>query len=154
MSDLDFRDFIKEELIILDMEAQTAQEALERISALLYDKGYVKDTYAAALWAREQEYPTGLPIETYNIAIPHAPQQHVCKQAIAVVRLKNSVEFASMEDSDVLLPVHLITCLVMCHDDSNIKLFPKLIRFFTNEGNIEALMQLKTTAELYRFIMS
>ena len=44
---------------------------LRKLSQKLIQKGYVKDSFEAALLEREKEFPTGLQLENTAVAIPH-----------------------------------------------------------------------------------
>ncbi len=88
------------DLVMLNLEANTQTEALEKLAARLFEVGYVKETYAKAILEREKVFPTGLPTEGYGVAIPHTDVEHVIKPAIALGILQKPVKFNLMGDLD------------------------------------------------------
>ena len=76
--------YISPELILMDIEAKTDQEAIEILAKHLYEKGIVKESYIDAVKEREKVFSTGLNFEEMGIAIPHTDSIHVNRQAIAV----------------------------------------------------------------------
>ena len=48
------------ELIAVDVQAETSEEAIRKVGQIFLDNGFVKDTYIDAVIAREKVYPTGL----------------------------------------------------------------------------------------------
>ena len=60
----------KEDILVIDAEAEDYKEAIECAGNCLFKEGYVKDNFVEECLKREQIYPTGLPSAT-PIAIPH-----------------------------------------------------------------------------------
>lgn len=145
---ISFKEMVRQDLIITELECNDCNMALVTIADLLYEKGVVKDSFKEALLLREKEYPTGLPLGEINIAIPHAQHQHVNEQAIALAVLKNPVDFNSMEDRDEMISIKLVVCLAMCKDDTNVKILPELIKYFTNNENVKNILNCKTPVEI------
>lgn len=87
-------------LVVLNIEADTQKEALEKLAGRLCEAGYVKESFAQAILEREKVFPTGLPTEGYGVAIPHTDVEHVNKPAIALGILKKPVKFNLMGDLD------------------------------------------------------
>lgn len=143
------RKLFDKEFIFTEVKAKSYEEALSFLSDKLLKKKVVKKGYKEALLQRELEYPTGLPIGKNNIAIPHTYPQYAKKQIIAIAILKEPVLFQSMEDREVSIPVKVVICLVMCKEDSNVKLFSKLLHFFTNEENMDLLWNCKKVDEVW-----
>ncbi|WP_373897984.1 PTS sugar transporter subunit IIA [Haloimpatiens sp. FM7315] len=87
---------INEELIILDMEALTKEEAINEL-ALCIDKqdrlisynGYVKKVFD-----RENEFSTAV---GYEVAIPHGKSDSVKSAALAFGRLKDDIKWSEEE---------------------------------------------------------
>lgn len=140
----------QKEYLFINTEAQTDQEVLSYLSEKLENNGMVKKGYGQALLKREKEFPTGLPLGKINIAIPHTDAHLVMEQVIAVIVLKNPVAFKSMEDKEESIPVKIVICLVMSKQDANVKLFPRLLQFFTNEKSIDKILVCKDEEALLR----
>jgi len=87
--------------IIYKMKAKTAEDALEQMSTMLLEKGYVKKSYSNAIIEREKKFPTGLKLQgEINVALPHADIEHVLRAALAVGVLEKAVEFRNMADPE------------------------------------------------------
>ena len=72
---------------------KTKEEALSYLTDKLISKGIVKESYKQAIIDREHVFPTGLQFESYGIAIPHTDVEHVNKEQIALMTLKEPVSF-------------------------------------------------------------
>ena len=67
------------ELIAVDVQAETSEEAIRKVGQIFLDNGFVKDTYIDAVVAREKVYPTGLQLADMGVAMPHTDPPHVYK---------------------------------------------------------------------------
>ena len=85
------------ELYVIEGEAENKEEAIKLTSEVLSANGAVKEGFWESCVEREKNYPTGL-TEYCPVAIPHTTKDFVNKDAICVLKLKNPVKFASMED--------------------------------------------------------
>ncbi len=102
------------DIFVLKTSGQNKKEVVHELFSLLYKKGYVKETYEAAIHKREQEFPTALELQgEYNVAIPHAETEHVNTPAIVFGLLEKPIQWESMEDPDVLIMVHLVFLLAI-----------------------------------------
>ena len=61
---------VDKNLIRMHLCAGTRDEALRNMGMLLFEKGYVRESYTEALLKREEIYPTGLNLQTISIAMP------------------------------------------------------------------------------------
>ena len=102
---------LKENLIITDLEASSSSDVFSALGGLLTKEGYTKDSYVAALNAREAEFPTGLDLGELGVAIPHTDASHVNKNAIAIATLKNPVDWIQMGSDDEPVGVKLVFML-------------------------------------------
>ena len=64
------------EIVVIDGEAKTWEEAIHLTAGALLEKGYVKDTFEENCIKREKVFPTGLNTEL-PIAIPHTESDPV-----------------------------------------------------------------------------
>jgi len=147
-----FADRVREDLIMLNVEGDTRDEVLKHIADLFVSKGIAKDTFYEGLLQRENEFPTGLPIGEYNIAIPHTYPEHYNDIGVAICVPKHPVKFFNMGDKTDELTVHVIVCLALKKMDDSIKMLPSLMSFFADEDNIKAVMACKTPAEVMALV--
>lgn len=87
-------------------------EVLQHIHEKLSAEGIVKGTYLNALREREAEYPTGILLDGYAVAIPHCDSQHANNPAIYIIRLPEPVQ-VNQADGDEKLWVKLVVNLVV-----------------------------------------
>lgn len=95
------------------LAAKNYEDVMSQVGGALTREGYAKETYVDALIEREQEFPTGLDVDGYGVAIPHTPVEHVNKTAIAVAILENPVEFTAMGTDDEFVQVKLVMMLAI-----------------------------------------
>ena len=76
------------DLAIFDLGADTKEEAIRKIAALMLEKGAVKVGFAENALEREQMAPTFI---GYGSAIPHADPRFVRKPSIAFARLSTEI---------------------------------------------------------------
>lgn len=82
---MEIRDLLKKELIVLDLKANSKEEAITEIADKFYEKGFVKsaDDFAAGLRAREAQGSTAL---GESVAIPHSKNETVIEPAVLFAR--------------------------------------------------------------------
>ena len=112
----------------------------------------MKDTYRNAVLDREKEYPTGLSLGEYCIAIPHTFAAHVNHPAIAVAKLKNPVSFTEMGSTDTDLDVSLVMMMAISNPEEQVGLLKKILRLFSDEDILKTLMASSTSSELYELL--
>jgi len=88
---------------IIDLEVETKEEALRRLSQLFQGDPRVLDAevFHQAILRREQLVSTGV---GSGIAIPHVKIPQVTDYVAAVGRLRRGIDFAALDNQ----PVHLI----------------------------------------------
>ena len=95
------------------LAAKNYEDVMAQVGGALTREGYTKDSYVDALIEREKEYPTGLDVDGFGVAIPHTPVEHVNKTAIAVAVLKDPVEFTAMGTDDEFVQVKIVMMLAI-----------------------------------------
>ena len=94
-------DILDLDLIDLDMDATDKDGVLKQLSSMLYKKGNIKDLdkFLEAVYERESIGETGLG----GIAIPHGLTDQVINASVAIGKVKQSVEWESLDDQPVSL---------------------------------------------------
>jgi PTS system galactitol-specific IIA component len=146
------KDVLREELVLLHYEADSAEDALRALAAVLYDDGAVKDTYFDAMMERERAYPTGLPTEGIKVALPHAGVEHVHYSALAVATLAHPVKFHEMGAPDNELDVEIILMLANADPDEQVQTLRRLVDMFDEPASLVALKEAATSAEVVRLL--
>lgn len=143
---------LSEDLVLIDIEAKDHTAALKRLGELLYNKGYVKETYAQAVLERELVYPTGLPTSGVGVAIPHTDTEHVNIPAVAVATLKNSVKFQIMGNPEDVVDVQIIFMLAIKNPKMQLKMLQQLMSIFQKEELLFRLKNEKDAKDLVTLI--
>jgi PTS system galactitol-specific IIA component len=145
-------DLLKEDCIIDNLEAATREEALSVMCGILLAKGYVKDTFPAAILEREKFYPSGLPMEGHKIAIPHTDAEHVNESVILFARLAGPIEFSSMGDPDEKIQVQLISMFALKEKKKIGFLLDVLINTYADNEVLDAILKAPSSQEIYRIL--
>ncbi len=114
---MDLSAMIDERLVRFDLEADSKDDAIWKVADLLYDAGrlYDRDTYIRGVYEREKEFATGIGM---HIAIPHCKSSAVKEAAFTLVRLREEIEWGSLDG----LPVNYIIMLAAPDQGDNIHL--------------------------------
>lgn len=143
-----------EELLLDNAPGQTKAQVLRSLARLLYASGRSDDPDAleAALCAREAEYSTGL---GHGMAIPHCKTAAVRVASLALLRLRQAVDWEALDEQ----PVDMVIMLTMPRDASgeHLRVFAKLARLLMDmefraglrgAAGAEQLLAMLTTALL------
>ena len=138
---------INDFLILLELRAATAAEAIRSLSDRLLQAGYVTEDFADAVIAREHNFPTGLPTPI-PVAIPHTDTQYCYRPAIAVGLLTDPVPFGAMGDADQIIPVQVVFLLAVTDPKLQVRWLKQLVDFFQQPGQIGQLQSATSPAEV------
>jgi PTS system galactitol-specific IIA component len=147
-------DILKADCIIDKLEAATKEEALSAMCKVLLSKGYVKDSFPAAILEREKLYPSGLPMEGHKIAIPHTDAEHVNESVILFARLAKPIEFSSMGDPDEKLQVQLISMFALKEKKQIGFLLEVLINAYSDNDVLDAMLKAPSAKEMYDILFA
>lgn len=108
---------VDERLVDFGFEASTKDEVIRGIAGKMYAAGKVSDLekYIKGIYQREEEFTTGI---GNGIAIPHCKSDCVKEAAFTLVKLKNSVEWQSLDDA----PVNYVIMLAAPNSKENVHL--------------------------------
>ena len=137
-----------EENFLTPLLAKNKEEAIERLGRLLFENGYVKESYIPAVLAREEEFATGLPTQDVGVAIPHTDAHHVLKQAVAVGILPEPVEFCEMGDPEGSpVPVRVLLMLAVPDKNKVMTLLQQVITIIQSEDFLKNLVATQDRGE-------
>ncbi|MGM0124732.1 PTS system, galactitol-specific IIA component [Enterococcus sp. AZ194] len=130
---------IEESCIFLNQDIQTFEEVIQMVGEQFVAKGIAKESYVQAVIDREKIYPTGLPADGYNIAIPHTDSNHILRPSIGVVVTKNPIEVSMMGNPEMKLSCQMFFPLAMEHPKKQLALLKQLMKFFQNKEDLEKI---------------
>lgn len=143
---------LDKKLIMTDLEVKNYEDVMEELGGLLTKEGYCKESYVDALKEREKEYPTGLDIEGFGVAIPHTPVTHVIKHAIAIAQLKNPVEFIQMGSEDEATNVKIVFMLAVDDPNAHIDQLQQILNIIQDKDVLKKLAETKSKDEIIEVI--
>ena len=136
----------KRERIAENLSAKTKEEALAKLTDLLFESGALsdKDAFLKDVLEREAVSTTGI---GNGIAIPHGKSANVKETTVAIGRLENEVEWESVDDK----PVKLIVLLAVNEEDKtgvHVKLLSGMARKLAAEQICKRLLDAKDADEI------
>jgi galactitol PTS system EIIA component len=145
--------FVEETIfLIADEKIYKGEEILEFIGNKLIKLGYVKETFTAALLKREAEYPTGLKMEPFPVAIPHTDAEYVVKPCICIVHLKNGVEFHEMINTNEIVKVNYVFCIVLANSDKQTGALQSIISIASNNDMMNGIGKAHTSKDVFEIV--
>lgn len=141
------RQMLTEELVMMQVNAASRDELLQAMGNYLYQKGYVKDSFTAAVLEREKTYPTGLPTEDVKIALPHTYPVHAKKPGILVANLANPVVFCEMGDGAETVEAELVFMVVVTDPEREVQVLRRLMELFVQPGALREIKQAQSATE-------
>ncbi|WP_223593903.1 PTS sugar transporter subunit IIA [Neobacillus bataviensis] len=140
--------FLEENLVALDAEAFTPEEAIRAAGQLLVNSGAAADGYVDAMVA---SYHKNGPyfVLAPRIALPHArPEDGVHEASVSFVRLKQPVVFGNAAND----PVQFVFGLGASSSDEHLKILQKLMTLLSNQENLQKLTEVTSYQEIKNII--
>lgn len=138
--------------ITVDSRAVTKHEAIKELTDLLAAGNRVGDGVEIenAIWKREQAYSTGF---GYGFAVPHCQSAQVTANSLAVVRLREPVDWGSLDDQPVRVVI-LLAIRAADHGTEHLRIFSRLSRLVMQDVFRERLEQAVDSQEIFSFLDS
>jgi fructose-specific PTS system IIA-like component len=141
---------IVKELVRLDSESRTKDEAVRELVDMLQLAGRIEDPdrVEEAIWQREDIYSTGV---GFQVAIPHCKSPFVVTDSIAVLKLKSAIEWKSLDEKAVKLVI-----LIAINEDrareEHLKMIAGLSRHLMDEEFRERMMTATEKTALLKLV--
>jgi len=139
---------IEEHLILVKEKVTSREEIIRKLGNMLFENGYVKNTYTQAVLDREIKYPTGLQARVTGVAIPHTDTEHVLIPAVAIATLENPVIFNGMGMPDTEVEVDTILMLAIHNPKSVVSILRKVIFILEDDEALTKMRFAKTKLEI------
>ena len=138
-------DFLTPNLISLHYTAKDSTDVITHLGKLLFDAGYVHETFVKAALDRESRLPTGLPLSgDVNAAIPHTEVEHVKKPGLAMATLTAPVTFQNMISPEEAVPCQLVFVMALDQPKAQIEMLQEIAGILQNTATIESLISATT----------
>jgi len=149
---MEFSEVIKSELIKLDMEAKTKEEALAELVDLLYQNNVLSDkgSFLDDVYEREKMGMTGI---GNHIAIPHGKSVSVKKTSLAIGRTKTEIQWETLDDE----PVQFIILFAVSEEDKtsvHLNLLTKVAKALGNDEVCQSLMAATVPDQILEIFIS
>ena len=150
MSSEKIKEVLNEKLIDLNLSVHNKSEAIEAMVEQLYADGKVsdKEVFLNDVFEREKEGMTG--IGNY-IAIPHGKSDAVQITSIAVGRLKNEIEWESLDKK----PVKMIILFAVRDEDKtdlHLKLLSEVAMALADDNTLVRLLETNDKQEIVHLL--
>ncbi|MDQ1000448.1 PTS system ascorbate-specific IIA component [Neobacillus niacini] len=140
--------FLEENLVALDVEVSSPEEAIRAAGKLLVEGGAVEERYVDAMVASYQKNGPYFVLAP-KIALPHGrPEDGVNEASVSFVRLKKAVVFGNQAND----PVQFVFALGASSSDEHVQILQRLIVLLNNQENIEKLTTLTSYLEINEII--
>ena len=142
---LDLCELLDERLVKFDFPGDSKEEVIKNIAAIMYEAGKVTDInkYIEGVIQREKECETGI---GNGVAIPHCKNDVVKQAGFALVQLKNSIEWGSLDGA----PVNYVIMLAAPNTEDNIhlRMLSQLAKNLMDDEFINTLTNAKSIEEI------
>ncbi len=145
---------ILEKNIIIGLQAKDRNEAIMKLVEKLEANGHIHKSYYDDVIKREDSYPTGLPTEGVNIAIPHAKSDAIISSTIGFAVLETPVVFNNMADDSEALDVKIIFLIANSASAEQTVILQELMEKFSDEDILIALSKADTSKKVMELIGS
>jgi len=134
-------DFLVPSSVALHYPAGASKDVITHLGKLLFDAGYVRDSFIEAALDRESRLPTGLPLSgDINAAIPHTEVEHVLKPGLAMATLSAPVTFQNMVSPEEAVPCQLVFVMALDQPKAQIEMLQEIAGILQNPAVIQSLM--------------
>ena len=143
---------IEKEFMYCNIHVSSKEELFSLFYEDLFRNGFVKQSWLEAVSKREKIFPTGLVLENYNVAIPHADVDHVNQSTFAVATLEKPLSFCCMEDPDQQLEVSLVISLIVADPKMQVEFLRKIIGAIQDEKFVKDLLGASSSDEMQKLM--
>lgn len=135
------------DLVLTGMEAADSSDAIRRLGDLLFRRGYVDDRFVDAALDRETRFPTGLPTEPIQIALPHAEVEFVHTSKVAIGVLRRPVAFQRMDDPASAVEAKAVFVLAIADAKTQVLALQQLADLFQDGVTLQQVAAAQSAGE-------
>ncbi|MCS7010360.1 MAG: PTS sugar transporter subunit IIA [Anaerolineales bacterium] len=142
---------LKPDLILIGLEASSAEEAMRLMADVMFQKGYVKESFIQSLLEREAVHPTGIPTPI-PVGLPHTGIEHCIQPGVCIGILKSPVIFGMIGAPEQRLSTRLIFMLSIVNPAEQVEMLQKVVDFFQKTDRMQALLNAQTALEAFEIV--
>ena len=134
-------------IMVVDLDVKDKEAAILEMSKMLLDNNYINDldSFIEDIYHRESLGSTG--VGNY-IAIPHGQSDSVLKNGIAIARLKEEIEWETLDDKGVKLICLFSVSNDRPEDNMHLKLLALLAGKLGNDKVVTNLIEAKSVDDI------
>ena len=151
---MQLKEYFKKELVFYDLSVADKGEFFTILSQKACSLGKVTDEFEVNVKKREDNFPTGIQLEDFAVAIPHTDAEYVKEEFIAVAVFKEPVKFSSMEDASAILDVRAAFMLGLNQPHSQLEVLTELMGIFQNKETMAKIINSSSKEELENTIFN
>ena len=151
---LQLKDYFKKELVFHKLSVADKGEFFTTLSQKAFELGRVTDQFEVNVKKREENFPTGIQLEDFAIAIPHTDAEYVKEEFIAVAVFEEPVKFSSMEDANAVLDVRAAFMLGLNQPHSQLEVLTELMGIFQDKEVMNKIVNSSSKEELENIIFN
>lgn len=144
--DVDLQSVLDKELIVLNLQASTKEEVIEKLAEVLFknDKLISKEVYIKDVLERERHCTTGI---GSGIAIPHGKSNGVKQTSIAIGKLLEEIEWQAFDKKPVKM-VFLLSVKKEDTEEMHLRTISSIATSLSEDDTINRLLKATTTEEI------
>lgn len=146
---MEIRDLLKKDLMVLDLKAESKEEAIKEIAKKFLEKGYVKsaEDFEEGLKEREAQGSTAL---GESVAIPHSKNATVIEPAVLFARKKSGLDYEALDG----MPTEIFFAIAAPDGENNLHVatLAELSKMIMKDGFIDELKKVASEDEVYDVI--
>ena len=144
---MELKDILNEETILMDLKANSKEDALLELAEKLLEKDYILNVedFLVDIYAREEKGQTGL---GNYIAIPHGISEAVREIGVAIGVSKNEIPWETLDGNGVKIIILFAVGPQKEGENNHLKLLSLFARKLGNDEVIEKLLNASTSSEV------
>lgn len=139
-------------VVRFDEAGLTTSDIESKLADVLFEHGYVKDSYKQAILDREAGFPTAFDVSGMNIAMPHCDVAHVEKGAICMGVLANPIDWRRMDDPEATCAVSLVVMLALNEAHAHLEMLQKVVGLVQDQELVAKVVAASTEQEVYDLV--
>lgn len=143
---------LKENLIFPKLEVKDSSEIMEEMGSIFIKEGLCKESYINALINRELEFPTGIDVDGFGIAIPHTDVSHVNEAGIGIATLKKPVKFIQMGTDDEEVYTKVVVMLAVDDPQKHLSMLQNILGILQDKNVLFQLSSAKDKEDVIEII--
>lgn len=142
------QNFLNENLIFTNLKPASQMGLFQFLYDQAKQEDFVTDDFLTRLIQREENFPTGLKLGGYNVALPHTDAECVKKEFIAIATLSSTVPFQLMENRKEQVDVSLVFMLGLNNPHNQLEVLKELVRLIQDQTVVSRLVAAASNDEI------